>query len=684
MHESRPLSTDPLLEPFHLKHLRLRNRIMSTSHACSLEEGGLATERYQAYHEEKAKGGIVLTMFGGSSNVAPDSPNVFQQLYVGDDACIAPFQRLSERVHAHGAHLMCQITHLGRRGESYAGDWLPTIAPSAIRETLHRSIPKEIDLDDIQRVIRAYADAAWRCKEGGLDGIEALAGAHLIGQFLSPVTNHRTDGYGGSLENRCRFGLEVFEAIRERVGANFVVGFRYVIDEGMKNGLDFDTCLEIAQRFEATGHIDFFNAIYGRMDTMLALAVDNMPGMASPIAPWLERAGQFKAAVRLPVFHAARIADLATARHAIKAGLLDMVAMTRAHIADPHIVNKLAAGQEPQIRPCVGATHCMSGHRPVCVHNAVTGRETQFSHQIQPTPLPIKRVVVVGGGPAGLEAARICAERGHHVTLIEATNHLGGQIRLAAQASWRTDLVGIIDWRQSELDRLGVEVVFNTYADADTIRAHHPDVVIMATGGLPDHAWLDGHALATSAWDAIARPHGPSRETPKEILIFDGSGRHVAMTAAEGLATQGEQVTVIAIDDALAPEMNYAERVIWKKRAYELGITVQFDRRLLSVEQRGNRLVGTFENEVTGTLEERTADEIIYDQGTAALDEIYNSLRHESNNGGVTDLDAFTKGLAQPAAASPGEFALYRIGDCVSSRNIAAAMYDALRLCSAL
>ena len=235
-------SKDPLLQPFRLKHLTLRNRIMSTSHACGLEEGGLALERYQAYHVEKAKGGIALSMFGGSSNVSPDSPSVFQQLYVGDDRCIPHFQQFAQRMHTEGTFLMCQITHLGRRGDAYAGHHVPTISASPTRETQHRSFSKAMDEHDIARVIRHFADAAWRCKEGGLDGIETLGGGHLMGQFLSPAMNQRTDRWGGSLENRCRFPLAVYEAIRRRVGDNFLVGFRFVVDEGMgeEEGLDVE------------------------------------------------------------------------------------------------------------------------------------------------------------------------------------------------------------------------------------------------------------------------------------------------------------------------------------------------------------------------------------------------------------------------------------------------------------
>src|SRR5258708_7641138 len=416
---------DPLLQPFVLKGLTLRNRIMSTSHACGLEEGGMPKDRYQSYHEEKAKGGIALTMFGGSSNVAKDSPNIFHQLNVGDDAIIPYLQRFSERIHRHGAAIMCQITHLGRRGDPFADNWLPTVAPSVVRETAHRSFPKAMDEHDIGRIVAAYGAAAKRCQEGGLDGIETLAGGHLIGQFLSPSMNKRTDRFGGSLANRCRFGLMVFEEIRRRVGDRFLVGFRFVVDEGAgKDTLSFDDCLAIAKTFERAGHIDFFNAIYGRMDTEMALAMHNMPGMASPIAPWLKPVGAFKRAVGLPVFHAARVFDTATARYAIPEGLLDMVAMTRAHIADPYIVAKLAAGRESAIRPCVGATHCQSQHRPACLHNPSSGRERVLPHVIARSPHPGRKIVVGGGGPAGLEAARVAAERGHQVVLFEAAGRL--------------------------------------------------------------------------------------------------------------------------------------------------------------------------------------------------------------------------------------------------------------------
>ncbi|NNE21826.1 MAG: FAD-dependent oxidoreductase [Rhizobiales bacterium] len=672
-------STDPLLQPLKIRHVTIKNRIMSTSHAAGIDEEGLTTLPYQMYHEEKAKGGIGLTMFGGSSNVSTNSQNTFHQLRVSDDRCIPHLTEFAERIHKHGCKIMCQITHLGRRSESYSDSWLPAVAPSAIRETLHRSFPKAMDSHDIASVVRDFGDAAYRCKTAGLDGIETLAGGHLIGQFFSPATNKRTDGYGGSIENRCRFGLEVYEEIRRRVGDDFLVGFRFVVDEAMAGGLTFEDCVTIAGIFEKAGYLDFFNAVYGRMDTAIGLARDNMPGMASPIAPWLEKAAAFKREVGLPVFHAARIADIASARHAVREGLIDMAGMTRAHIADPHIVNKIMRGEEERIRPCVGATHCMSEQRPVCLHNPSTGRETYMGHDVPRAETPGRKVVVIGGGPAGLEAARVCALRGHNVTLFEAAAKLGGQVLMAATGSWRKDVSGIVDWRANELDHLGVNVRINKYAEADGVMALEPDVVIVATGGLPDLDWLAGAEHATSAWDALSGDGADSGQ----IVIYDGTGRHPAATCAERLASAGAEVRMVSLDDSVAQEIAYAERVIWKKRLYELEVPVTFDSRLLKIEKSGNRLKATFQNELTESEFEMMADQVVVEHGTQPLDEAFHALRAGSSNDGVVDEAALINGDDQPAGGD-GSYQLYRIGDAVVSRNIAAATYDAFRLCRAL
>ena len=681
---ARKRAKDPLLEPFQIKKVRFKNRIMSTSHASTLDDGGITGERYQRYHEEKAKGGLALTMFGGSSMVSPDSSWGGGQVSVAYDHVIPHLQQFSARIHQHDCKIMVQISHLGRRADALSMNWLPTFGPSAIRERRHRSFPREMDEHDIDRVIKEYAAAAKRCQEGGLDGIETCTGGHLIGQFFSPRTNRRTDKWGGSTENRARFGLMVHDAIRKAVGDDFLVGIRFVVDEGSEEGspdnIDFDECLKIARIFEREGKIDFFNCIFGRMDTDLVLAEHNMPGMSQPIAPFLKSVGAFKKEVKLPIFHAARIPDIATARHAIAEGMLDMVAMTRAHMADTQIVNKLARGEEDRIRPCVGASHCM-WKKVNCIHNPASGRETILPHVIERSTRPGRRIVVVGGGPGGLEAARVAAERGHKVMLLEAASKLGGQVLIAARATWRKDLIGIIDWRVAELERLGVEVRLNTLAGPEDVAALRPDAIVVATGGVPDLSWIEGAEHCTSVWDAL----GETAPAKGDAIVFDGTGRHAAVSAALHLGEHGRPVHYVTLDDNLALEMEYSSRVIYRKRFAENGVKYTVDQQLTKVEKRGNRLLATFRHELTGKPMQLEAGEVIVECGTEPVTDVFDGLKAGSVNGGITDNDALITLKPQTKRPiGPGAYELHRIGDAVTSRGIHSAIYDAYRLALAM
>ena len=328
-----------------------------------------------------------------------------------------------------------------------------------------------MDRADIDRIVAAYGEAARRCREGGLDGCEVVGQAHLPEQFWSPAWNRRDDEFGGSLENRLRFGFMVARGDPREGRRRLHRRHRIAIDQNLEGGLSKDDCLEIAQRHERSGLVDFLNLNFGRVDTEIDY-VNLMPGMSAPKAPYLDRVRAFARELTLPTFHACRIVDAATARRVIDEGIVDMVGMTRAHIADPHIVNKIEAGEEERIRPCVGATFCMD-HR-FCIHNPSTGREKTLPHDV-PGAGASKRVVVAGGGPAGLEAARVSALRGHEVHLFESAGRLGGQVAVAAKAGWRREIGGITDWLAAEIGHLGVDVRLSAPAGPEAVAALGPD-----------------------------------------------------------------------------------------------------------------------------------------------------------------------------------------------------------------
>jgi 2,4-dienoyl-CoA reductase-like NADH-dependent reductase (Old Yellow Enzyme family) len=676
-------SNDPLLQPYQLKHLTLKNRIMSSSHEPNYSEDGLPTDRYRLYHVEKAKGGIALTMTAGSAVVSRDSPAVFGNLLAYQDEIVPWMKKLADECHAHGAAVMIQLTHLGRRSVWNKGDWLPVLSSSVNREPAHRAFPKPMEDWDIARVVKDYAEGAERMRAANLDGIELECYGHLMDGFWSPAIGQRKDEYGGSLENRMRFGFEVLQAIRNRVGPNFLVGLRLSADEDWDKGLSRAEGIEICQRFKASGLIDFLNIIKGHIEHDSPLA-DVIPVAGMKSAPHLDFAGEVRAATRFPVFHAARINDVATARHAIAAGKLDMVGMTRAHLADPHLVNKIVEGREQDIRPCVGATYCLDrlsdGQEALCVHNPATSREANLPHVIASAAVK-RKVVVVGAGPAGLEAARVSAERGHQVTLLEAQARAGGQIRLLTLLPRRRELIGIVDWRVAQCEKLGVDIRYNTLADAADVKALAPDIVVIATGGVPQNLAIEeGGELAVASWDILSGEVKPA----EDVLLFDDNGTHAGMATAEFMSDSGVKLEIISPERTFAADLGGLNLVPYMRKLVRAGATLTTMTRARKLERVGNRVKVTLWSPYTqADCGERIVDQVVLENATTPLDDIYFALKPQSRNRGEVDYEALVARRPQALATNPaGAFQLFRIGDAVAARNIHAGIYDALRLAS--
>ncbi len=674
------MSNDPLLQPFQLKHLTLRNRIIVTAHEPAYPEDGMPKGRYRAYHVERAKGGVAMTMTAGSAAVSKDSPPVFNNLLVYKDEVVPWMRELTDAVHEQGAAVMIQLTHLGRRTRWDKEFWLPVVSPSHHREAAHRAFPKKMEDWDIERIIKDYADAAERMKAAGMDGIELQAYGHLMDQFWSPLTNELDGPYGGSLDNRLRFAFDVLSAIRERVGPDYIVGVRYTGDEMLEGGLTKEDGLEISRRLKDSGMVDFLNVIRGHIDTDAGLTdVIPIQGMAN--SPHLDFAGEIRKATNFPTFHAAKIPDVATARHAIASGKLDMVGMTRAHLADPHLVRKIAEKREDDIRPCVGANYCLDriyqGGAAYCIHNAATGRELSMPHSFTRADVR-KKIVIVGAGPGGLEAARVAGERGHEVVVFEAAGDPGGQIRLTARSERRKEMISIVDWRMAQCEKLGVVFHFNTWADVETVRAKKPDVVVIATGGYPHIEVLSsGNDLVVSSWDIISGDVRPGTN----VLVFDDAGDHAGLQAAEILARTGAKVEIMTPDRSFAPEVMAMNLTPYMRSLQKLDVTFTVTYRLAAVEKSGNALVAHVGSDYGGVAKQRTFDQVVINHGTIPLDELYFELKPGSTNSGEMSHEQLIAGVPQSVVRNPeGEFQLFRIGDAVAARNTHAAIYDALRL----
>ena len=674
------VETDILFTPFQLGSLRLKNRFVGSAHEPAYGEGGLPLERYQAYLEERAKGGAALVMFGGSAMVSSAWPPSFGQLNLADDRIVGAFRQLSQRIHRHGALTITQISHPGRRTRFDSRNWLPPIAPGPYREPEHRAAPKIIEPYEMGMIREDFAAAAFRCREGGLDGVEvAFQAGQLLNTFLSPDTNSLEDEYGGSLENRLRFGLQVLEEIRSRTGEGFAVGVRMVGDELSRYGMDQKACLDAAVMIAETGLVDYLNIVGARAGDLVSGFL-GIPNMAFKTAPYLHLPSAIRASVDVPVMMAQKIPDPNTAARAVNDGHIDLVAMNRAFLADPHFVNKLRDGRQGDIRLCVGANYCIDriyvGGDAVCIQNPAAGREMALPHVIRRSGAK-RRVAVVGGGPGGLEASRVAAERGHAVTLFEAGQRLGGQIHLAASLGWRKPLLNISSWIEGQLSKRQVDIRCEFRATADDVRDVEPDLVVIATGGRPVIHGIEGSQFAVTGWDVLSGKVSAAGD----VLVYDDYGGHQALTAAEICASKGARVEYVTPHRSAGAELggtNIAAHLANLARANSIVTTSQ---RLVKIYPEDNKLVAVLRHEYAIEDEERVVDQVVAECGTLPVTEVFDALVPDSSNGGELDYPALLSFSPQSRTVrASGKFQLFRVGDAVCQRNIHAALLDSLRL----
>ena len=676
------MKNDPLLQPLKIRHLNLKNRVMLSAHEPSYAEDGLPKDKYRFYHVERAKGGIALTMTAGSAVVSEDSPPAYNNLHAYKDEIVPWLKKLTNECHEYDTKVMIQITHLGRRTNWNHSDWLPVLSASPLREPAHRSFPKEAEDWDIERIINDYGLAAERMKEAGLDGVEIEAYGHLLDSFWSPATNKRKDEFGGNIDNRIAFSMKVIDSVRSRVGSDFIVGMRMVADEDWKIGLSKKEGFEIVKKINSTGKIDFLNIIKGHIDTDPALT-KVIPIQGMPTAPHLDFAGEVKKMVNIPIFHASKINDISTARYAIESGKLDMVGMTRAHIADPYIIKKLMNNQEEKIRPCVGATYCLDriyeGKDTLCIHNPATGREMSMPHLLKKKVSGLKKIIVVGAGPAGLEAARVCSEQGHSVTVFEASDKPGGQINLITRSKRRKDMAGIIDWRINICEANKVKFNFNSFASKDEILSENPDIVIIATGGIPNTDILnEGSDLVVSTWDILSG----NVNIEDDVILYDDGGNYPGLQAAEMISSETSKLEIVTPERFFSPDIGGMNFVPYGKNFYEKNVKISLNSRVKSVFRKGNRLGVKISSDYSDLTFEKETSQVIVEHGTSPVDDLYFELKDQSKNLGQVDYKSLIKGLNKEIIKNKkGDFFLFRVGDAISSRNIHAAIYDSLRIC---
>ncbi len=614
-------------EPLKIRGCVIPNRVSRSAHATGLSNFGVMSDRLIDYHAARAKGGVGLTIL----EAAAVHRSSVLSLANWDDSAIEGYQRLMAAIKPHGMRVFQQLVHTGHMYP--LPDRLPPWGVSTVPNPVTGIVANPMGQAEIDEVIEAFAAAARRCQEGGIDGVEVHAAhSYLMMQFLSPLVNHRTDRYGGSLENRMRFLRQVMHAVRQAVSDDYPVGIR-VGASTAEGGIGESELAQVIQTLEADGSIDFVDVSWtDYYDFKFVAAMDQ------PMGYQLPHACKLTAATRLPRIVIGRFRTLDEVELVLRDGIADMVHMTRAHIADPDIVRKTRAGHPEQVRACIGCNQACwygtnTGWGLACTINPVAGLEGTLNEDlIVPTNRP-GQVLVIGGGPAGMEAARLSRLRGHRVTLVEAGPDLGGQVAVAKRAPRLHTIGDIAFWLEQEIYRLGVEVRTGTCFDVEDAVAERPDYVVIATGAIPrangiqyehPHAPVDGYDQphVMSGADLLT---SPQREVGKTALVFDDVGHYEAIAVTEHLLSKGVSVTFATRFPAIGPQVDFLSRVDPALRRFAgLGPfrplirarLVKIDRRSCSVHVRYQAEPETIE-----------ADSVVFINARQPVRDLYDGLR---------------------------------------------------------
>ena len=647
-----------LFSPLQIGPVTVRNRILSSGHDTVLVQDGAVTDDLIAYHEARAAGGVGLIVLQ-VSGVHESARYTTHVLMATDDACVPGYAELAEAVHRHGTTIFGQLFHPGREIlESKDGSAPVAWAPSATPSERFHVMPRAMTEAEIHEVLDGYGQAARRLREAGLDGVELVAShGYLPAQFLNPQVNVRTDDWGGDEEGRLRFLREALLSVRAQAGPGFAVGLRISGDELSHDGLDADLVLRTVGRLDAEGLVDYVSVCAGSSSS-LSGAQHIAPPMFHPAGYTAPLSARVRAAVGVPVLVAGRVNQPQEAEQIIAQGQADACAMTRALICDPRMPQKAEQDRTEEIRACIGCNQACIGHfqlgYPIsCIQHPETGRERRFG--VLPTITRRKRVLVVGGGPAGLKAAAVAAARGHDVELHEAGRRLGGQVLLAELLPGRAEFGGAITNLEGEARRAGARVVLNSTVDQDTVAALAPDALILATGARPRTPQLEllDEPVVLNAWQVIrgaATPRG-------RIVVADWRGDWIGLGVALQLAAQGRKVTLCVTGFAAGEHLQQYVRAAMLAQAARARIEVVPNVRLYGADDD------------TAYLQHTLTEEPVLLEGVAA---VVLAQGHEP----VDDLNASVLGL-------PPERVL-AIGDCVAPRTVEEAVLEGLTAAAGL